>query len=94
MTNPPKDTDKLPDAEADARFKRLVGNLVNTPHKPHAPSKRDRAPLTIPVSEPVLQPNGSFRDEVVGETPNLALGGKVSKGRTAVRRSPRRTSRP
>jgi hypothetical protein len=41
---PPKDDDKLPDAEAEARFKRLVGNLVNTPHKPHkapddAPSK-------------------------------------------------------
>jgi hypothetical protein len=34
-----KDDDKLPDAEAEDRFKRLVGNLVNTPHKPHAPAK-------------------------------------------------------
>jgi len=33
----PDDDDKLPDAEAEARFKRLVGNLVNTPHKPHKP---------------------------------------------------------
>jgi len=30
--------DKLPEAEADARFQRLVGNLVNTPHKPHVPT--------------------------------------------------------
>jgi hypothetical protein len=36
MPSPPKpEADKLPEAEADARFKRLVGNLVNTPHKPH-----------------------------------------------------------
>jgi hypothetical protein len=34
-TLPAQDDDKLPDAEAEARFKRLVGNLVNTPHKPH-----------------------------------------------------------
>jgi hypothetical protein len=38
MTTPPKDDDKLLDAEAEERFKRLVGNLVNTPHKPHVPS--------------------------------------------------------
>ncbi len=31
--------DTLPDAEAEARFKRLVGNLVNTPHKPHKPKE-------------------------------------------------------
>lgn len=38
MTNQtPKDDDKLPEPEADARFKALVGNLVNTPHKPHKP---------------------------------------------------------
>ena len=38
----PRD-DKLPDAEAEARFKRLVGNLVNTPHKPHkAKEPKDR----------------------------------------------------
>ena len=35
----PKDEDRLPDAEAEARFKRIVGNLVNTPHKPQAPRK-------------------------------------------------------
>lgn len=32
---PVPEDDKLPEAEADARFQRLVGNLVNTPHKPH-----------------------------------------------------------
>lgn len=36
MTEAPNDDDKLPDAEAEARFKRVVGNLVNTPPKPHA----------------------------------------------------------
>ena len=35
MATPPKDDDKLPDDEAEARFKRVVGNLVNTPHTPH-----------------------------------------------------------
>jgi hypothetical protein len=41
MTDKPPvpEDDKLPEAEADARFKRLVGNLVNTPHKPHEPLK-------------------------------------------------------
>jgi hypothetical protein len=39
MARSPKDTDKLPEAEAEARFNRLVGNLVNTPHKPHAKPK-------------------------------------------------------
>jgi len=29
--------DTLPEAEADARFGRLVGNQVNTPHQPHKP---------------------------------------------------------
>jgi len=38
MTDAPKDPDKLPESDADARFKRLVGNLVNTPHKPHKPA--------------------------------------------------------
>jgi hypothetical protein len=33
----PKDDDKLPEAEAEERFKRLVDNLANTPHKPHKP---------------------------------------------------------
>ena len=37
---PPPDTDKLPEPQADARFKRLVGNLVNTPHKPSAHDQR------------------------------------------------------
>ena len=32
---PPKDDDKLPDAEADAQFERTLRNLVNMPHKPH-----------------------------------------------------------
>jgi hypothetical protein len=35
MTNAPKDDDKLPEAEAESRFNRLVGKLVNTPHQPH-----------------------------------------------------------
>ena len=37
MSDIPKDDDKLPDEEAEARFKALVGNLVHTPHKPHKP---------------------------------------------------------
>ena len=47
----PPDDDKLPDAEAEERFKRTLGNLVNTPHKPHAPEKHalDKA---APVSSP------------------------------------------
>ena len=40
---PPEDDDKLPEAEADERFNRLVGNLVNTPHKPHKPKGADDA---------------------------------------------------
>jgi hypothetical protein len=35
---PVPDDDKLPEAEADERFRRLVGNLVNTPPKPHEKS--------------------------------------------------------
>jgi hypothetical protein len=38
--NPPPDSDKLPEAEAEERFRRLVGNLVNTPHQPHQPSQK------------------------------------------------------
>jgi hypothetical protein len=44
----PPDDDKLPDAEAKERFDRLVGNLVNTPHKPHkgdGSKRRDRLSL-------------------------------------------------
>ena len=48
------DGDKLPDAEADARFKRLVGNLVNTPHKPHKPHK----PTDTPPPEKPSPQNG------------------------------------
>jgi hypothetical protein len=49
MDDKPSEDDKLPDAEADARFKRLVGNLVNTPHKPHkAPHDETRARETKP----------------------------------------------
>jgi hypothetical protein len=46
MTEKPPEDDKLPEAEAEARFKRLVGNLVNTPHKPHVPKDApdERAP--------------------------------------------------
>jgi hypothetical protein len=40
--NSPKN-DQLPEAEAEARFKRLVGNLVNTPHKPHKPKDGEGA---------------------------------------------------
>jgi hypothetical protein len=36
--HPTDDNAKLPESEAEARFKRLVGNLVNTPHKPHKPA--------------------------------------------------------
>lgn len=45
MTDKPsQDDDKLPEAEAEERFNRLVGNLVNTPHKPHKdePPKREK----------------------------------------------------
>jgi hypothetical protein len=35
---PAKD-DKLPDAEAKARFQATLGKLVSTPHKPHGPLK-------------------------------------------------------
>ena len=44
MADLPKDDDKLPDAEAEERFKRLVGNLVNTPHKPHKPGQQTPNP--------------------------------------------------
>jgi hypothetical protein len=39
MTDKPPvpEDDSLPEAEADARFQRLVGNLVNTPPAPHKP---------------------------------------------------------
>jgi hypothetical protein len=42
--------DKLPEAEAEARFKRLVGNLANTPHKPHKPKagKESKTPDKMP----------------------------------------------
>jgi hypothetical protein len=43
MSDTPKDDDKLPDEEAEARFNALVGNLVNTPHKPHKPKPDDGA---------------------------------------------------
>ncbi len=46
--SPAKDPDKLPDAEAEARFNRLVGNLVNTPHKPHKAPSNERRPVERP----------------------------------------------
>jgi len=39
---PPKEDDKLPEREAEARFNKLVGNLVNTPHKPHKDQRHER----------------------------------------------------
>jgi hypothetical protein len=42
MSSPPKETDKLPEAEAESRFRHLVGNLVNTPHKPHKAAKDEK----------------------------------------------------
>lgn len=48
MTDKPlEDDDKFPDAEAEERFKRLLGNLVNTPHTPHKP-KEGREPKPTP----------------------------------------------
>ncbi len=47
MTDKPlPDDDRLPEAEAEARFKRLVGNLANTPHKPHKPPRPPKQPLS------------------------------------------------
>ncbi|MDP1641052.1 MAG: hypothetical protein Q8L59_02590 [Phenylobacterium sp.] len=42
MTDNPSDNDKREDA--DAEFQRVLGNLVNTPHKPHEPLKPKDAP--------------------------------------------------
>jgi hypothetical protein len=45
MTEPKQpDKDQLPEAEAEERFRRLVGNLVKTPHQPHKdePKKREK----------------------------------------------------
>jgi len=41
---PPPDPDTLPDAEAEERFKRIVGNLATTPHKPHKPKPTSDPP--------------------------------------------------
>lgn len=46
MADPPKDDDKLPEREAEARFNKLVGNLVNTPHKPHKDEPKKRGERT------------------------------------------------
>jgi hypothetical protein len=40
------DKDKLPENEAEDRFNKLVGNLVNTPHKPHKAPPDDRQPTS------------------------------------------------
>jgi hypothetical protein len=42
MPEPPKDDDKLPDAEADARFNRAIKNALATPHTPHKLTGDDR----------------------------------------------------
>src|SRR5580693_3272891 len=49
MTNSPTtdDHDKFPDAETEERFGQLLGNSVNTPHKP----KEGRGPKPAPKSE-------------------------------------------
>jgi hypothetical protein len=40
MTDKPhSEDDKLPDAEAEERFNRTVGNLLNTPADPHRAKK-------------------------------------------------------
>ncbi len=42
---PPKvEDDTLPEAEADERFRRLVGSLVNTVPKPHDDMKLGQRP--------------------------------------------------
>jgi hypothetical protein len=43
MSAPPKPDDNLPEQEATERFNRLVGNLVKTPHQPHAPRGKNKA---------------------------------------------------
>jgi hypothetical protein len=35
----PESDDELPEADAEERFRRLVGDVVNTPHQPHKPAK-------------------------------------------------------
>lgn len=42
MTDKPKPSENLPEAEADERFNRLVGKLVNTPPKPHKPAAQPK----------------------------------------------------
>jgi hypothetical protein len=53
MSDKPRpEDDKLPESEADERFRQLVGNLVQTPHKPQdqmkvgTPRRRPRAEKT------------------------------------------------
>jgi hypothetical protein len=48
---PLSDGDALPEDEANERFKRLVGNLVTTPHKPHKPKAAPGEPGSRPVSD-------------------------------------------
>jgi hypothetical protein len=38
---PEPDSDKLPEAEAEARFKRTLGNMLGTGPKPHKPKGPD-----------------------------------------------------
>ncbi|MBA3812439.1 MAG: hypothetical protein H0X27_12500 [Caulobacteraceae bacterium] len=47
MTDKSAPDDSLPEAEAEERFKRLVGNLAKMPHKPHKP-KEGREPPPAP----------------------------------------------
>lgn len=41
MTDNPSEDDKREDA--DAEFQRVLGNLVNMPHRPHKPPATDEA---------------------------------------------------
>jgi hypothetical protein len=44
MSDAPKSSDKLLEGKAEERFRRPVGKLMNTRHKPHKdePKKRER----------------------------------------------------
>ena len=46
MTDNPSEDDKREDA--DAEFQRVLGNLMNTPHKPHKPQVKRREPKPAP----------------------------------------------
>jgi hypothetical protein len=49
MTDKPQPQDERPDA--DEAFAATLRNLVNTPHKPHAPLKEGTAPKDGPKTD-------------------------------------------